>query len=229
MQIQLRSETSLRQMRLLCDLRTLLQISNSAFEAGKDTAEKVVEAIQCSHLTQAEFNVYTSDFKEFDLDGDGFLQRAEVKSMFQKQLEREPTEQEVTTFMEAFDTNHDGKVSLDEYIGRLCGKYDIVGMTEDEAKAGFIEELKKVPAAVARAGLKEADYKDKVEELEKLSDAEVMDAYVKMSVAVFENMSDDPSAQGEMLGDILSKLDEKSADAAKVKEMVDAVKADAAE
>lgn len=204
-----------------------LQISNSAYEPGKDTAEKVVEVLQCSHLTQAEHAIYTSDFNEFDLDGDGFLSRDEVKAMFQKQLERDPTEQEVTTFLEAFDTNHDGKVSLDEYIGRLCGKFDIVGLTDEEAKAGFLEELKKVPVAVARAGLKEADYKDKAEELEKLSDAEVMDAYIKMSLEVFENMPDDASAQGEMLGDVLSKLDEKSADAEKVKELVEAVKADA--
>jgi len=205
----------------------LFQISISTYEAGKDTAEKVVEALQCSHLTQAEFDVYTGDFNESDLDKDGFLVRDEVKGMFQKQLEREPTEQEVTTFMDAFDTNHDGKVSLDEYIGRLCGKFDIVGLTEDQARAGFLEELKKVPVDVARAGLKDGEYKDKAEELEKLSEAEVMDAYIKMSMAVFSNMSDDASTQGEVLGEILSKLDEKSADAEKVKEILEAVKAEA--
>ena len=186
----------------------------------------MVEALKCAHLTQAEFDVYTTDFKEFDLDGDGFLDKDEVTKMFRKQLEREPTEKEVDTFMGAFDTNKDGKVSLQEYVGRLCGKYEITGLTEEEAKAGFLDELKKVPVDVAKAGLKEGEYKEKGEELEKMSDEEVLEAYKKMSIAVFDSMTDDPTQQGEMLAEVLSNLDAKSADSAEVKALAEAIKAE---
>uniref|UniRef100_A0A7S4JUT6 EF-hand domain-containing protein n=1 Tax=Prymnesium polylepis TaxID=72548 RepID=A0A7S4JUT6_9EUKA len=53
-------------------------------------------------------------FKNFDLDGNGFLNEAELKSAFE--AAGEPTDDKTLrrSFM-MIDTNHDGKISLDEF------------------------------------------------------------------------------------------------------------------
>jgi len=202
------------------------QITASTYEADKDSAEKVVEALQVTLLTKQEFDVYKGDFDSVDSDGDGFLDIEEVKKMLTKQLEREPTEGECQAFIKGFDRNKDGKVSFEEYMTRLCGKYDLTGLSDEEAMEGFLEELNKVPANVARSGLAGGDFKGKPDELAKLSDAEVLDAYKKQSLEVWATMTDDTNQQGEMLAELLGKL-EKMGDtegAAKLREMLEASK-----
>ena len=139
-----------------------------------------------------------------------------------KQLEREPTEKELQAFMAAFDTNQDGKVSFEEYMERLCGKFEVTGLSEEEAMAGFMEEIAKPPIGMVKAGLLAEEYKGKSEELEKLSEDEMRKAYTDMNLGVWATMTDDRAQQGEMLGEVLEKLETmgNSPEAAKLKEMI---------
>jgi len=199
------------------------QINASTYDAATDTVEKLLEVLKSTILSKKEYEIFQSDFAACDLDHDGFLNYDEVKAMLQKQLEREPSPSEVETFLAGFDRNHDGKVSFDEYLTKLCGVWNVTGLGEEEAMEGFLKDLEKVPVDVARAGLAEGDYKDNKEELKGLSDAEVMSAYKKQSLAVWATMTDDPEHQGEMLADVMDKLEAMGPAAAQVKEMLSSV------
>merc|ERR1712196_591952 len=52
-----------------------------------------------------------------------------------------------------------------------------LGLTEDAALEGFLEEIAKVPPPVARAGLLEGNWKGKEAEVEKMSDEQVLAEY----------------------------------------------------
>jgi len=47
-------------------------------------------------LTNDEFETYLSDFRIFDKNNDGHLDRSECASLFTSQLEREPTDKEAS-------------------------------------------------------------------------------------------------------------------------------------
>ena len=49
-------------------------------------------------LTKQEYTVYLADFRDLDIDGDGYLDQDEVRIMVEKQLRRPPDEAEVSFF-----------------------------------------------------------------------------------------------------------------------------------
>jgi len=198
------------------------QINISSYNPDRDPAQKIVDALRVTAMTKEEYDIYKKDFDTFDTDSDGLLDEAEVKALLTKQLEREPTQAEVSSFIHGFDRNNDNKVSFDEYLTRICGKYELTGLTDEDAMQGFLEDLSKVPVSTARAGLASGEFKERADELAKLSDAEVMEEYKKQSLEVWATMADDESQQGQMLADVMEKLDQmgSSPQAAQLKEML---------
>ena len=54
-------------------------------------------------------------FKKCDRDGSGFISRDEVEELLFECYGFPPLEQEVKLFMDAFDSNKDGKVTFNEF------------------------------------------------------------------------------------------------------------------
>ena len=59
---------------------------------------------------------YVASFRKFDRDGSGFIERSEVEALLFDVYGFPPLEKEVELFMEAFDLNSDGKISLEEFV-----------------------------------------------------------------------------------------------------------------
>jgi len=79
-------------------------------------------------LYKEEIAEFKHDFDEIDTDKDGFISGDEVRAMLKLQLERDPTEDEVTAMLTEFDIDKDGKITWDEYMTTICGE----GWTEDD-------------------------------------------------------------------------------------------------
>jgi len=56
------------------------------------------------------------DFGKIDKDGSGYIESSELPKLFLQQTGRAATDQELLVLLQQFDTNHDGRVSLDEYM-----------------------------------------------------------------------------------------------------------------
>ncbi|EPB80601.1 EF hand [Ancylostoma ceylanicum] len=54
-------------------------------------------------------------FREFDLNGDGFIQRDELRSVMQK-MGQSPTEEELDAMFNAADQDHDGNIDFKEFL-----------------------------------------------------------------------------------------------------------------
>lgn len=54
-------------------------------------------------------------FKQFDIDGDGFIQEEELRQVMTK-MGQNPTEEEINAMFKAADLNRDGKISFEEFI-----------------------------------------------------------------------------------------------------------------
>ena len=69
-------------------------------------------------------NVYTDEefceaFNRVDKDKSGFITKDEVEEMLYETYGYPALEEEVKMFMDDFDTNHDGKISLEEFKSAL--------------------------------------------------------------------------------------------------------------
>ncbi|VDO42950.1 unnamed protein product [Haemonchus placei] len=56
-------------------------------------------------------------FREFDLNGDGFIQRDELRSVMQK-MGQSPTEEELDAMFNAADQDHDGNIDFNGTVSR---------------------------------------------------------------------------------------------------------------
>ena len=56
-------------------------------------------------LTLGQFFVYQADFNELDASQTGSLEEPEIKTLLQRQLEREITEAELRSFIDKCDLN----------------------------------------------------------------------------------------------------------------------------
>ncbi|CAJ0609261.1 unnamed protein product [Cylicocyclus nassatus] len=54
-------------------------------------------------------------FREFDLNGDGFIQRDELRSVMQK-MGQSPTEEELDAMFNAADQDQDGNIDFKEFL-----------------------------------------------------------------------------------------------------------------
>lgn len=197
-------------------------IDSSAYTA-EDPPSKVIGALQRTLLSKAEYDIFKADFDKNDGDGDGFLSEEEIKPMLKLQLERDPTDDEIAAFIDSFDRNNDKKISFDEYMQKLCGKkWDVVGLSDEEAMQGFIADLAKIPVTMCRAGLAAEEFKGKEEELAKMSDEAVREAFTSTSLGVWAQMADDPDAQGQVLEDVMGRMKNVAgADGEKIKELME--------
>jgi len=71
-------------------------------------------------LPRGEYQEYQRDFQGFDTDRSGLLDENEIRQLLAKQLGREPEPDAVKAFLEGADRDHDGKLSLYEYIRSIC-------------------------------------------------------------------------------------------------------------
>merc|ERR1712195_11307 len=72
-------------------------------------------------LSQAQFLIYQADFDSLDTNSNGYLDKSEVKVLFNIQLETEPDDTALTDFINTLDSDKDGKVNLREYIQHILG------------------------------------------------------------------------------------------------------------
>jgi len=54
-------------------------------------------------------------FREFDLNGDGFIQKDELKAVMIK-MGQSPTEEELNAMFNAADKDHDGNIDFNEFL-----------------------------------------------------------------------------------------------------------------
>ena len=74
---------------------------------------------------------FEAAFEKVDRDGSGFITPNEVEELLYETYGYPALEEEIQMFMEDFDSNHDGKVSREEFKaaltrmrGQLAGKDD---------------------------------------------------------------------------------------------------------
>ena len=70
-------------------------------------------------LTVYSDEEFEEAFKRVDRDNSGFITSNEVEELLYETYGYPPLEEEVKMFMEEFDANHDGKVSLEEFKNAL--------------------------------------------------------------------------------------------------------------
>ena len=83
--------------------------------------------------------VYTDEefeaaFKKVDRDGSGFITPNEVEELLYETYGYPALEDEIKMFMEDFDANHDGKVSLEEFKGALGRMREHLATKDENAK-----------------------------------------------------------------------------------------------
>jgi Ca2+-binding EF-hand superfamily protein len=63
-----------------------------------------------------------ADFKAIDTDCSGFVDEAELRTMA-NELAYKISEEELDALMEDMDENHDGKISLEEFIAATVSQF----------------------------------------------------------------------------------------------------------
>jgi len=63
----------------------------------------------------ATLEEYRAAFQRIDTDGSGYLERDEIEALLADVYEGKPPAFEITTFLEFFDSNNDGRVSWEEF------------------------------------------------------------------------------------------------------------------
>jgi Ca2+-binding EF-hand superfamily protein len=76
----------------------------------------LVNALGVNVFSEEEFK---SAFLKCDRDASGFITSDEVENLLFETYGFPPLEEEVKMFMEEFDSNHDGRVSWDEFHSAL--------------------------------------------------------------------------------------------------------------
>jgi len=88
-------------------------------------------------LSDAQYQLYEKDFNAVDKDSSGRIDKREVAALLTAQLGREPKPEQVQSFVDKFDKNKDGLISLEEWIGAVVGKdYAVSSGALGEAKDG---------------------------------------------------------------------------------------------
>ena len=69
-------------------------------------------------------NIYSDEefiaaFKKVDRDGSGYITPNEVEELLYETYGYPALEEEIKMFMDAFDENHDGRVSQEEFVNVL--------------------------------------------------------------------------------------------------------------
>merc|ERR1712038_1028209 len=57
-----------------------------------------------------------ASFKEFDIDGDGYVDASELQQKLSELQGQNIPEEEIRQIIASVDTNNDGKIDLDEFI-----------------------------------------------------------------------------------------------------------------
>jgi EF-hand domain pair len=100
----------------------------------------LIDAIGLKVFTKEEFK---TSFDEIDKDHSGYIERDEIEDLMRKTYGLDPLEIEVELFMQEFDSNHDGKISWQEFEESLDR---IISDLENKAKKASLnkshEELK---------------------------------------------------------------------------------------
>jgi len=90
-----------------------------------------VNALGLNVFSDEEFK---ATFKRIDVDNSGFISRDEVEQLLFETYGFPPLEDEVTLFMEEFDSNQDGKISWEEFQAALNRLRDRVNKKASGAK-----------------------------------------------------------------------------------------------
>ncbi|OWF39528.1 calmodulin-beta-like [Mizuhopecten yessoensis] len=72
-------------------------------------------------VKEYEEKLMRESFKMFDLDGDGFISKAELKKILTAAGDK-MAEQEAEELLQEADTNKDGKISYGEFVDMICKK-----------------------------------------------------------------------------------------------------------
>uniref|UniRef100_A0A7S4SCE2 EF-hand domain-containing protein n=1 Tax=Alexandrium monilatum TaxID=311494 RepID=A0A7S4SCE2_9DINO len=98
-------------------------------------------------LSERQFEMYRLAFDAVDKDRSGKVDRGEVAALIAAQLGREPTPAQVEGFLDRFDANRDGLITLEEWIGATVGKEWAVSSgllgeppSEEQASPDFVDK-----------------------------------------------------------------------------------------
>lgn len=90
-------------------------------------AEYVVALRQLLDIHSRDVSDYRAAFERLDLDGSGYIEKAEVKALLSEVYAKAGVEvppYEVSSFMRLFDVNADGKISWEEFAAALGASLD---------------------------------------------------------------------------------------------------------
>lgn len=73
------------------------------------------KGVGTSSATEIKEDELRAVFKEFDIDGDNFIQEHELKSVMSK-MGQSPTPEELHAMFKAADCNGDGKIDFEEFV-----------------------------------------------------------------------------------------------------------------
>jgi len=108
----------------------LKQLQINVSDKQLDEMIKQVDTNQNDKIEWSEFYTYMrstverkesietirASFKEFDLDGDGFVDASELQSKLSELQGQTIPEEEIRAIIASVDTNNDGKIDIEEFI-----------------------------------------------------------------------------------------------------------------
>jgi hypothetical protein len=83
-----------------------------------------------------------STFKKFDKDGDGFISKPELTRVLKAISKEQFNETEITALLNAADSNKDGRISYEEFVGWVTNDMDCAPL--DKRAAGFKVDYRKL-------------------------------------------------------------------------------------
>merc|ERR1740123_2063378 len=87
-------------------------------------------------LSDAQYRLYKRHFEAVDVNGSGLIERSEVVTLLAAQMGKEPQPEQVERYLDRFDKNHDGAISLEEWIGAVVGKEFAISSLPEEKVYG---------------------------------------------------------------------------------------------
>jgi len=85
-------------------------------EGVETKAPSLNSPIQWENLEHAEREALQREFKEFDMDNNGLLSRAEVKHIVEKRQQAPVADDDINEFFSQYDMDKDDQVSWNEFV-----------------------------------------------------------------------------------------------------------------